>query len=114
MDILKLIKQAQEVASDNENGDFDGWGSRVIAKEFGYIADDLEPVVDELERQKLDEISISWCVDDVLSERPNLNIEQARKVLEMVDRKHDATIGVTWETLQYWADELFPELVGVS
>jgi hypothetical protein len=27
----------------------------------------------------------------------------------MVERKHDATVGVNWEILDFWATELYPE-----
>jgi hypothetical protein len=54
-------------------------------------------------------ISIVWSVEDVLEVRPDLNDEQSMKVLQEVKNHHDATVGVNWDTLQYWADELFPE-----
>ena len=41
--------------------------------------------------------------------REDLDDDQAMEVLEFVKDKHDATIGVTWETLQYAADLLYPE-----
>jgi len=55
------------------------------------------------------QIAIIWDIDDVKSIRPHLNDEQAMEVLENVKRKHDAELGVTWQTLEIWADELFPE-----
>lgn len=54
------------------------------------------------------EIAIIWSIEDIQGERPHLSDEQAREVLQMVKRKHDANIGVNWEVLKYWADELFP------
>lgn len=54
-------------------------------------------------------IFIEWCVDDVQDVRPDLDDDQALEVLEFVKDNHDATIGVTWETLQYAADLLYPE-----
>lgn len=54
-------------------------------------------------------IFIEWCVDDVKDVRPDLDDDQALEVLEFVKDNHDATIGVTWETLQYAADLLYPE-----
>ena len=56
-----------------------------------------------------DSISIEWCIDDVQSVRPDLDNEQAMQVLHAVKDDHDATIGVTWDTLEYAADHLFPE-----
>jgi hypothetical protein len=56
-----------------------------------------------------DSISIEWCIDDVQSVRPDLDNEQAMQVLHAVKDDHDATIGVTWDTLEYAADHMFPE-----
>ena len=54
-------------------------------------------------------IFIEWCVDDVKDVRPDLDDDQALEVLEFVKDNHDATIGVTWDTIQYAADLLYPE-----
>lgn len=56
-----------------------------------------------------DEIAIIWCVDDVLEECKWLNREQAREVLHYLDNKHDATIGINWDTISHWAEWLYPE-----
>lgn len=61
--------------------------------------------------QKEDAIFIEWCIDDVKDIREDLDDEQAMEVLEYVKDNHDATIGVSWETLQSAADHLFPEEV---
>ncbi len=54
-------------------------------------------------------ISIEWHIDDVLEIRPDLDDRKAMNVLNMVLRKHDATVGVNWEVLDFWAMELYPE-----
>ena len=53
-------------------------------------------------------IGVLWCIDDVKEIRPDLGDEQAWEVLDMVDDKADASLGISWDTLHYWADELFP------
>jgi hypothetical protein len=53
-------------------------------------------------------ISIEWCIDDVKAVRPHLTKEQCGKVLDAMDGHHDASIGVNWENLEFWSDELFP------
>ena len=55
------------------------------------------------------QISIKWHIDDVQSVRPNLTKIQASRVLEYLDRKHDANIGVNWEVIEIVSDMLFPE-----
>jgi len=54
-------------------------------------------------------ISIEWHIDDVLEIRPDLDDRKAMNVLNMVMRKHDATVGVNWEVLDFWATDLYPE-----
>ena len=54
-------------------------------------------------------ISIEWSSEDVQSIRPDLNDEQAYEVLLMVEKYHDAEIGVNWNVLSAVADEYFPE-----
>ena len=53
-----------------------------------------------------DEISITWHIDDVKSLDDSLTDKQCREVLQMAKNKHDAIIGINWDTLQYHIDEL--------
>ena len=55
-----------------------------------------------------DSISIVWCIDDVKEVRPDLDDEQAWDVLQAVKDNHDATMGISWDTLEYAADHLYP------
>jgi len=52
-------------------------------------------------------IVILWHTDDVKSIRPDLDDDQCMKVLNKVSRNHDAQIGVNWDVLEFWADELY-------
>jgi hypothetical protein len=56
------------------------------------------------ERRK---IALVWCIEDVQAVRPDLTDEQAWEVLQAVKRQHDATIGVSWLTLECVAEDLF-------
>jgi len=53
------------------------------------------------------EIALIWSVEDVQQERPDLTAGQAWKVLQEAERHHDATLGVSWDTLTSIADDLF-------
>jgi hypothetical protein len=55
------------------------------------------------------EIAKVWMVEDVLSIRPDLTEEQAWEVLQVAERRHDATIGINWDVLDYHAQSLFGE-----
>lgn len=69
-----------------------------------------------------EQIGIVWTVDDVLDmlvgidEQSGMDVlyrdlgmtrQEAARVLHEVERHHDANLGVTWDTLHYWAEELF-------
>lgn len=56
-----------------------------------------------------DEIAIIWSAEDVLSIRPDLTPDQALDVLQRVDHKHDATIGINWDVLDCHASWMYPE-----
>ena len=50
-----------------------------------------------------------WHIDDVLEVRPDLTEERCKEVLEQCERRFDAGIGITWDVLEYHAEDLFPE-----
>jgi len=51
-----------------------------------------------------------WQVDDVLVQAEERGIkvskEQAEDILERIDRMQDATLGITWDTIDCYLDEL--------
>ena len=53
-------------------------------------------------------IAIIWEIDDIKELRPDLTDDECMEVLGYADRKHDASLGVCWETLQCHCDHLFP------
>ena len=53
------------------------------------------------------QIVIVWSIEDILERRHDLTSEQAKEVLDLVNRRHDCNYGVSWETLDYCAGELF-------
>ena len=56
-----------------------------------------------------DWIASWWSIKDIQSERPDLNDDQAREVLLLVDRRHDASIGINWDFIRDIADMEFEE-----
>jgi hypothetical protein len=55
------------------------------------------------------EIAVIWSTDDVREVRPDLSEKQAWTVLQSVRENHDASVGVSWETLEITADDLFAD-----
>jgi hypothetical protein len=84
------------------------WGVRAVL-EAAYalgrrsvVGSDLRELLSE--RQQ---IAIVWGTSDVLDIRPDLTAEQAWEVLKMVEHHHDASCGISWCSLDFWAEELF-------
>ena len=53
-------------------------------------------------------LSDPWYVEDVLLARPDLDEDQALKVLEAVANSFDANLGINWDSLEGWAEYLYP------
>ena len=53
-----------------------------------------------------DNCTIVWMPEDVLYLDDTLTDEQASWILERMERKHDASLGITWDTIQFWIDEV--------
>ena len=73
------------------------------------ISDLLNQLLDvktEFEQYKRE--SVKWSVEDLLGRAEILNYEltdeQAQDALEDMIRKHDCTIGITWDTVDFWVD----------
>ena len=61
-----------------------------------------------------DELAIAiWGAVDVKSRAEDMDIEltdeQVRDVLSCVENKQDATLGITWDTLDYWIEQVAEE-----
>jgi len=50
------------------------------------------------------EISITWCDEDVIWQAKQMGIKLTKKkigeVLDLIKRKHDAELGISWVTLE--------------
>ena len=62
-------------------------------------------------------IDITWSIEDVKSLRPDLTASECMEVLERVQARHDASIGVTYDSVKIDAEILFekpnpPEIMG--
>jgi hypothetical protein len=54
------------------------------------------------------QVAVIWCLEDVQAIRPDLNDDQAWKVLQECERSHDCEVGFTWLLIELTADDLFP------
>ena len=53
-----------------------------------------------------DNCTIVWMPEDVLTLDDTLTEEQVSEVLYMMEQKHDASLGITWDTISFWIDEV--------
>ena len=58
----------------------------------------------ELQTELPDEITISWHFTDVQEVDGTLTDDEARQVLNVIKKRHDANIGINWETIDIWID----------
>lgn len=55
------------------------------------------------------EIAIIWSAEDVKQECEWLTDEQALDVLQVIEHRHDACIGINWEVIYYTAEQMYPK-----
>ena len=53
------------------------------------------------------QIAVIWSIEDVQEIRPDLDADQAWEVLKLVDSDCSAECGITWDTLQDAAADLY-------
>lgn len=58
----------------------------------------------KLKTQLPDEISISWHFTDIQEVDDSLTNDEARQVLQLIKKNHDANIGINYETIEAWID----------
>jgi len=64
-----------------------------------YLRDDAENLVHP------DWLHIFWHVEDVLEGCPDLDPKQAREVLRIAKKYHNAEVGINWDVLKQIADD---------
>jgi hypothetical protein len=98
------IEEARELAALTD---------RIVANlktidKSGISPDGQRREMSEEKKVPTTEISLKWDISDVKCRRPQLTKEQCGEVLDAVMDHHDASVGVNWDNLDFWADELFP------
>ena len=73
----------------------------------GLTDSEVEAIIDKaIKDNTKDEISITWCIEDVKSLDDSLTDEECRDVLEIAKDNHDAEWGLSWATLQVYIDQI--------
>ena len=63
----------------------------------------------EILQREEEYVAIKWHPDDVKEIRPDLSTLECREVLQTVLDNHDAKVGVNWDQIGFWANELYPQ-----
>ena len=78
------------------------------------VATDKQQVESVLSQYWADKVAVVWTTDDVHSIQDDfdedvcsssLSEEQAESILHKTFDKHDANVGITWESLRFWSEE---------
>lgn len=56
-----------------------------------------------------DWIASWWHIDDVKGLNKKLTKRECRDVLDIVNHKHDANIGINWDVIRYYIDQIIEE-----
>ena len=56
-----------------------------------------------------DEIAIVWSAEDVKQECEWLTDDESCDVLNAIEHRHDACIGINWEVIYYTAEQMYPK-----
>lgn len=102
IEVKEALDLIAEVISSGAKTGFDedavneAWDIVKEKKNYGYGYDDTNS------------IAIIWEIDDIKNIRPDLTDDECMEVLGYADRKHDATLGITYDTLEWHCDYLFP------
>lgn len=74
------------------------------AEKEGMLIDDRDRK--ETKEVESDTINISWHIDDVKQQARDdgktIYDEDAREILNLMDKNHDANIGINWEVISIW------------
>jgi len=101
-DVLKEI----EVGVDISEGNYDIL--RYYRDEYKDLLTELKRLRKELAHYQ-DNCTIVWMRDDVLTLDDTLTDEQVSWVLERMEHKHDACLGISWDTIEFWISEVKKE-----
>lgn len=59
-----------------------------------------------LESELSTSIFSQWTIEDVKSLDEDLTDAECMEVLNAVSENHDAEVGINWDSIQYWIDDL--------
>ena len=58
-------------------------------------------------------LTVKWCIEDVIQSAKQRNIKLTKKeasdVLSLAEHRHDASIGINWDVLDYHIDQIVDE-----
>ncbi len=83
------------------------------------LATDQKQVELVLQKYWEDKVAVVWTTEDVHAvqddfdeneQTSSITEEQAESILQKAFDKHDASVGITWESLRFWSEEFLYNL----
>jgi len=78
-----------------------------LKQELATLKKELAKVIKEFNQYKLEAVKWSW--DDIQGtakqKGKKCSKKKAQEILELMIDKHDAELGITWITIEYYVDE---------
>lgn len=73
------------------------------------VKDHIEHMKNSYKPEDIVAVAI-WQVDDVLGQAKEMGIKitrkQAEEIIERIDRRQDASLGISWDTIDAYLDDL--------
>jgi len=114
--LFKQLEELKDALLTNVDGD---WSENDPSTEFSALADMLNNILDKNLTSDCREflknegyfVENLWTTTDIIGTGENMDIEiteeQAKEIMELMGRRHDATIGVNWDFIEAMIEEFF-------
>ena len=71
---------------------------------MGKLKDQMIVADEIIDKQLPDEISIIWSIEDIQYVDDSLSDNEARELLRLLKKYHDANVGINWEVIESMID----------
>src|SRR5262249_34916756 len=111
---MKVKANIRDYLADQCGGDINMEGATIVDVDISDVLDhngideehEFDIDIHELLAQNRC-IAHIWGTEDVQEVRPDLDDDQAWQVLQTIERRIDSQYGLSWDTIEIVADELF-------
>ena len=114
---IKAIKDVAEVLFTKDGKvltleeAIEGWTYETAARVAGALQNNGYSAEKALRLDPENEVEFIWHIEDVkdhaanMCNWPGMTDEEARDILEVMKRRHDCTIGINWDVIDYYVED---------